>query len=314
LCDLLENKLIAFDGYAGEKEEKRVEFKKWVNFWAKDVVLTNAFITNKENILIRRSLTGGEFVKFFEKLYPSKHETETNNEYMIRKNQIAVNFFKEKFVRLHRDDDENRILLDKFDRLFSGFYELFSSVRHFKSHIKSLNRIRTELKDWAILYDEMINPKVFTHDKIRSLIQLKDKNENKYISVISILTPEQIEMLNKIKKDGSQLDSLWQSLKKEQIEYLNDSLSPFVPITPYIHVFVHHVPDFLEIYDNLNIFNTQGLEKLNDLTTIDFHSSTNKNLKDNKYLKQLMEKRNRIEFYHLNLNLSHLDCSDLKQD
>ena len=35
-------------------------------------------------------------------------------------------------------------------------------------------------------------------------------------------------------------------------------------ITPYIHAFVHHVPEFLEKYGNLNFFNQQGLEKLND--------------------------------------------------
>jgi len=36
-------------------------------------------------------------------------------------------------------------------------------------------------------------------------------------------------------------------------------------LTPYIHILVHHVPEFLRSHGNLQIFNCQGLEKLNHL-------------------------------------------------
>ena len=42
-------------------------------------------------------------------------------------------------------------------------------------------------------------------------------------------------------------------------------------------------------------FTQQGMEKLNDQTTIDFAKSTNHNYHNLDALKQLMDKRNRIE-------------------
>ena len=47
---------------------------------------------------------------------------------------------------------------------------------------------------------------------------------------------------------------------------------------------MHHIPEFLEKYKDVNVFNIQGLEKLNDFTTEYFFKSTNKNLTDNKYI------------------------------
>ena len=62
-------------------------------------------------------------------------------------------------------------------------------------------------------------------------------------------------------------------------------------ITPYIHAFVHHLHEFVELYGDVNLFNQQGLEKLNDQTTTQFFRGTNKK----EYLKQLLNKRNRME-------------------
>ena len=41
-------------------------------------------------------------------------------------------------------------------------------------------------------------------------------------------------------------------------------------VTPYMHAFAQHVPEFLCPYGNIVIFSQQGLEKLNDLTTKHF--------------------------------------------
>ena len=38
-------------------------------------------------------------------------------------------------------------------------------------------------------------------------------------------------------------------------------------ITPYIHIFVNHVPEFLNLCGSLSPFSQQGLEKLNDNIT-----------------------------------------------
>ena len=64
-------------------------------------------------------------------------------------------------------------------------------------------------------------------------------------------------------------------------------------VTPYVHSFAFHVPEFTEKYDTICKFTQQGLEKLNDLTTQHYLRSTNHHNED--ALKQIMEKRNRLE-------------------
>ena len=60
-------------------------------------------------------------------------------------------------------------------------------------------------------------------------------------------------------------------------------------VTPYIHVFSMHVPQFLSLHGNITIFIQQGLEKLNDLTTKYFQRSSNH--REMKSLKQILEKQ-----------------------
>ncbi len=63
-------------------------------------------------------------------------------------------------------------------------------------------------------------------------------------------------------------------------------------VTPYMHAFAMHVHQFLSLHGNIVTFSQQGLEKLNDITTIHYHST---NHRESEALKQLLEKRNRIE-------------------
>ena len=57
-----------------------------------------------------------------------------------------------------------------------------------------------------------------------------------------------------------------------------------------LHSLVYHVPEFIKAHGNISKFTQQGLEKLNDLH---FWRSTNH--RDEQALKQVMEKRNRLE-------------------
>jgi len=63
-------------------------------------------------------------------------------------------------------------------------------------------------------------------------------------------------------------------------------------ITPYMHVFSHHLFEFVHIHGNIRRFTLQGLEKLNDKTTQQYFKATDKKM----YEKQILEKRNRIEY------------------
>ena len=64
-------------------------------------------------------------------------------------------------------------------------------------------------------------------------------------------------------------------------------------VTPYMHLLVSHIPQFLEMYGTLAPFSQQGLEKLNDDLTKDYFRSTNHRSTD--ALKQMLLKLNRIE-------------------
>ena len=46
-------------------------------------------------------------------------------------------------------------------------------------------------------------------------------------------------------------------------------------VTPYMHLLVSHIPQFLDLYGTLAPFSQQGLEKLNDDLTKDHFRSTN---------------------------------------
>jgi len=47
-------------------------------------------------------------------------------------------------------------------------------------------------------------------------------------------------------------------------------------VTPYVHLFVGHLADFIRTFGDVDIYNIQGLEKLNDLTTQQYYRATNK--------------------------------------
>ena len=64
-------------------------------------------------------------------------------------------------------------------------------------------------------------------------------------------------------------------------------------VTPYVHAFVHHVPEFIKHYGNVASYTQEGMEKLNDITTKHYQRSTNH--RDMESLKQVLEKKNRIE-------------------
>ena len=60
---------------------------------------------------------------------------------------------------------------------------------------------------------------------------------------------------------------------------------------PYIHVLAMHVAEFLCKYSNMVQFIQQGMEKLNDQTTIDYARSTNHDYRNIEALQQMIEKK-----------------------
>ena len=89
-------------------------------------------------------------------------------------------------------------------------------------------------------------------------------------------------------------NSFMKDAKKWVLDFTNIYQAKHV--TPYIHILAKHIPEFLQKYKNINQFTMQGMEKINDQTTLDFAKSTNHNYHNLDALKQLMQKRNRIEY------------------
>ena len=84
------------------------------------------------------------------------------------------------------------------------------------------------------------------------------------------------------------------SIKAGLVSWLDEFLALFQSkdVTPYIHAFVNHVPEFLQLHGDLNVFNQQGLEKFNDVSTKMFFKGTN--MRGIEALRQSMLKRHRI--------------------
>jgi hypothetical protein len=69
-------------------------------------------------------------------------------------------------------------------------------------------------------------------------------------------------------------------------------------ITPYMHIFHSHLSDFVKDLGDINDYNLQGFEKQNDQLTQDYFGPTNRQKQD--YLRQMIQKRNRIEIISFN--------------
>ena len=80
-------------------------------------------------------------------------------------------------------------------------------------------------------------------------------------------------------------------------KWLRDYIRMEPKITPYIHIFVYHIPDLIERHKNLNLFSMQGMEKSNHFAKINFFRQTNH--QKNGFTTTLLEKLNRIEYFHL---------------
>ena len=107
--------------------------------------------------------------------------------------------------------------------------------------------------------------------------------------------------------------SILTSLKSEQLPDLDHvqglinqwfiqyvSLYTQTSVTPYMHMFNYHLIDQYKKYGNINYFNTQGLEKLNDLSTMDFFKATNKR---EDYCFQILKRNMRLDYLDSILNM-----------
>ena len=139
----------------------------------------------------------------------------------------------------------------------------------------------------------------FKKHKIVNFFPRLNKNEAELLDYVFTHFHNTIIKIKKkqidINKIGDFKSDLFQWLKF----YIKLDPSDSYEVTPYVHIYTFHLPDLITKLENINFYNTQGLEKLNHFSTQYYHFSTNKHKTDNKYLIQILKKRNRIEFFDL---------------
>ena len=64
--------------------------------------------------------------------------------------------------------------------------------------------------------------------------------------------------------------------------------------SPYLHVFVHHSKEFLQLYGALKPFEMEGVEKLNHSLKMAFYRSTNHGCGSKPISEQVRVKQSRI--------------------
>ena len=160
----------------------------------------------------------------------------------------------------------------------------------------------------------------FLNDKCKVHFSWYTSRESKELQWRDLNGPEKIRLFNNIDipqyfpalSNGSALQDIWiefwrlfREIEKPDIDplELQDDIKNWVKmflkvyqtknITPYVHSFAFHVPEFIDKYGCIVQFTQQGLEKLNDVTTQHFLRSSNH--RNSEALKQVLEKRNRLE-------------------
>ena len=142
---------------------------------------------------------------------------------------------------------------------------------------------------------------------------IKISYPNESPTKIEKLTGLTCELSTKYDIDISQNIELEQdSLENKLKNWLRHFLDIYfaTDITPYIHCFVFHIPQFLDLYSDIDVFNLQGLERFNKCSIRYYHGATNRQNKDMKWVKQLINKRMRLEYFHLNGIMNDIDLGE----
>ena len=193
------------------------------------------------------------------------------------------------------------LLLRVTDRLFDLFFQTLDSFEQNKKE-QSLMRLFMD----KLVSKCAINSPYYVAD---GKVKLKSLNGNERLRILeadglfdSFQFIPNIDKVSRLWKELARIYNLvknnqltQEEVRKETRSWLNLFVSLYFVsyITPYIHCFVSHLHLLVERVGDVNLFNTQGLERLNSLTSKQYFRSNNK--WTNSYLIQLINIRNRNE-------------------
>jgi hypothetical protein len=175
-------------------------------------------------------------------------------------------------------------------------YYLSSVDKNEKINLKSLNGSERELM-FKYFQENTLAEQFSDIDEMKSFSLVFNDWWNLYCEI-------------KEYKVADNLIELDKKLRQWLLKYI-----PFVntlesTISPYIHIFVFHIKELLELHGNINFYNLQGLEKLNSLQTKVYFCNTNRHRNDNEYIKQLVDNRNRTDFRNLEGTIFDIDTGE----
>ena len=155
----------------------------------------------------------------------------------------------------------------------------------------------TEKESKALKWRDLTGPKkkrLFEHIDVPKLFPSLKNNEaiQKLWKDFAVLTEHLALSEEQLSTDQRWSPAKFDEKAKKGVKDFAD-IYQIKDVTPYMHCLAMHVSQFLELYGNIAKFNQQGLEKLNDLTTIYFQHASNH--REQEALQQILEKRNRIE-------------------
>lgn len=202
-------------------------------------------------------------------------------------------------------------ITDKFDYLFQKELDILVS-KHSKNLRPNFEKWTKVLKEDIGLYNVL-----YTKDGILILRDLRGGEKVKILTEISKRKSDYLVNLFPEVHNVQNIQKLWTDflevvtlIKENIINYehiktltkiwknLFIEVYSVSTLTPYMHIFTHHLWWFYKECNFLNNYNMEGAEKLNDIIKNLFPKATNKK----KYILQIMEKQNRCEYLRLLLD------------
>lgn len=191
-------------------------------------------------------------------------------------------------IELHKRNNFYKLVCFLKDqcKITNSFYLSKKSI--FKYKLRSLNA------------NERL--RVFEKLKAQKIVNLFPRLDKKEAELMDFVFTHFHDTIKKIKSkqiDKNNIESFKAELFKWVKFYIKLDPSDEYEVTPYIHIYAFHLPFLITSLENINFYNTQGLEKLNHFSTQYYYFSTNRHHFNNEYLIQMLKKRNRTEFFDL---------------
>jgi hypothetical protein len=200
------------------------------------------------------------------------------------------------------------------DKLFLNLIEEIKKIDKFsnsydpKKH-KSMTELIAYLKECKIpihdyCYEENTISNIFTTLQGPSRIKVFERiiKDDSFLKLLKSMKVRKADEIYLLWKDFYLILRSIKSHELPNLDYtqvlINNWFVRYVSVytqtnvTPYIHMFNYHLMDQYKKYGNINFFNTQGIEKLNDISTQDFFKATNKK----EYCAQILQRYLRLDF------------------